>query len=186
MEGNEIKNAAGALLDMILQQGREREEDAHKASRKVSQKAIKKPLEGLKDKAPKPLKELMKGAEKAYKEPLKRAKKAMKDSTIDAKRKAADRADETVTRSTERATQAMGDAVAPATLGVSAAAGRGVAVMQEAGLQARKAGRAAAAKAEKSMTDNVADKIAQYSKSSGMALISGDLPGIGGKEAVRR
>ena len=185
MEGNEIKNAAGALLDMILQQGREREEDAHKASRKVSQKAIKKPLEGLNDKAPKPLKELMKGAEKAYKEPLKRAKKAMKDSTIDAKRKAADRADETVTRSTEKAAQAMGDAVAPATLGVSAAAGRGVAVMQEAGLQARKAGRAAAAKAEKSMTDNVADKIAQYSKSSGMALISGDLPGIGGKEAVR-
>ena len=55
MEGNEIKNAAGTLLDMILQQGREREEDAHKASRKASQKAVKKPLEGLKDKAPKPL-----------------------------------------------------------------------------------------------------------------------------------
>ena len=173
MEGNEIKNAAGALLDMILQQGREREEDAHKASRKASQKAVKKPLEGLKDKAPKPFKELMK-------------EKAMKDSTIDAKRKAADRADETVTRSTEKAAQAMGDAAAPATLGVSAAAGRGAAAMQEAGLQARKAGRAATAKAEKSMTDNVADKIAQYSKSSGMALISGDLPGIGGKEAVRR
>ena len=62
MEGNEIKNAAGTLLDMILQQGREREEDAHKASRKASQKAVKKPLEGLKDKASKPLKELMKGA----------------------------------------------------------------------------------------------------------------------------
>ena len=185
MEGNEIKNAAGTLLDMILQQGREREEDAHKASRKASQKAVKKPLEGLKDKAPKPLKELMKGAEKAYKEPLKRAKEAMKDSTIDAKRKVADRADETATRGTEKAAQAMGDAVAPATLGVSAAAGRGAAVMQEAGLQARKAGRAAAAKAEKSMTDNVADKIAQYSKSSGMALISGDLLGIGAKNVAR-
>ena len=57
--------------------------------------------------------------------------------------------------------------------------------MQEAGLQARKAGRAAAAKAEKSMTDNVADKIAQYSKSSGMALISGDLLGIGAKNVAR-
>ena len=56
---------------------------------------------------------------------------------------------------------------------------------QEAGLQARKAGREAAAKAEKGMTDNVADKIAQYSKSSGMALISGDLPGIGAKDIVR-
>ena len=185
MEGNEIKNAAGALLDMILQQGREREEDAHKASRKASQKAVKKPLEGLKGKAPEPLKDLMKRAKRASRESWKRAKKAMKDSTIDAKRKAADRADETITRSTERAAQAMGDAVAPATLGVSAAAGRGAAVMQEAGLQARKAGRAAAAKAEKSTTDNVADKIEQYSKSSGMALISGELPGIGGKEAVR-
>ncbi|MBQ8054802.1 MAG: hypothetical protein IJ198_13530 [Lachnospiraceae bacterium] len=79
----------------------------------------------------------------------------------------------------------MGDAAAPVTFGVSAAAGRGAAVLQEAGLQARKTERKMAAKPEKGMTDSVADKIAQYSKSSGMALISGDLPGIGAKEAVR-
>ena len=42
-----------------------------------------------------------------------------------------------------------------------------------------------AVKAEKGMTDNVADKIAQYSKSSGMALISGDLPGFGAKDIAR-
>ena len=48
-------------------------------------------------------------------------------------------------------------------------------------------GRATAAKADESMTDNVADKIAWYSKSSGMALISGDLPRIVGKEeAIHR
>jgi hypothetical protein len=52
MEGNEIKNAAGTLLDMILQQGREREESADRTTRKASQKAAKKPIERLKDKAP--------------------------------------------------------------------------------------------------------------------------------------
>ena len=46
-------------------------------------------------------------------------------------------------------------------------------------------GRATAAKADESMTDNVADKIARYSKSSGMALISGDLLGIGAKNVAR-
>ena len=35
MEGNEIKNAAGTLLDMILQQGSEREENTGKAARKA-------------------------------------------------------------------------------------------------------------------------------------------------------
>ena len=54
MEGNEIKNAAGTLLDMILQQGREREESTDRTARKASQKAAKKPIERLKDKAPKP------------------------------------------------------------------------------------------------------------------------------------
>ena len=161
MEGNEIKNAAGTLLDMILQQGREREESADRTTRKASQKAAKKPIERLKDKAPKPVK------------------------AVDAKKEAANKADEAVTRSTEKAAQAMGDAAASVTFGVSAAAGKGAAVLQEAGLQARKAGREIAAKAEKGMTDGVADKIAQYSKSSGMALISGDLPGIGAKETVR-
>ena len=61
----------------------------------------------------------------------------------------------------------------------------GAAVMKEAGLQARKVGRAAAAKADRSMTDNVADKIARYSKPSGMVLISGDLLGIGAKNVAR-
>lgn len=185
MEGNEIKNAAGTLLDMILQQGREREESADRTTRKASQKAAKKPIERLKNKAPKPVKDLVKKAEKAFKKPLNKAMKALKNKAVDAKKEAANKADEAVTRSTEKAAQAMGDAAAPVTFGVSAAAGRGAAVLQEAGLQGRKAGREMAAKAEKGMTDSVADKIAQYSKSSGMALISGDLPGIGAKEAAR-
>ena len=117
----------------------------------------------------------------AAEKPVKKAK----DKAFDARKEAANKADEAVTRNAEKATQAMGDAAAPATFGVSAAAGRGAAAMQEAGLQARKAGREAVANAEKGMTDNVADKIAQYSKSSGMALISGDLPGIGAKDIVR-
>ena len=185
MEGNEIQDAAGTILGMILQQGRESEEDADKTARKASQKAAKKPIEGLKDKAPKPVKDLIRKAEKAVKKSWKKIKKAVKDKAIDVKKKAANRTDEAVTRSTEKAAQAMGDAAAPVTFGVSAAAGKGAAVMQEAGLQARKAGRELAAKAEKGMTDSVADKIAQYSKSSGIALISGDLPGIGAKETVR-
>ena len=131
------------------------------------------------------MKDLVKKAEKAFKKPLNKAMKALKNKAVDAKKEAANKADEAVTRSTEKAAQAMGDAAAPVTFGVSAAAGKGAAVMQEAGLQARKAGRELAAKAEKGMTDSVADKIAQYSKSSGIALISGDLPGIGVKETVR-
>ena len=185
MEGNEIKNAAGTLLDMILHQGSEREENTGKAARKASRKAAEKPIDRLKNKAPKPVKDLVKKAEKAFEKPLNKAKKALKNKAVDAKKEAANKADEAVTRSTEKAAQAMGDAAAPVTFGVSAAAGKGAAVMQEAGLQARKTGREVTAKAEKGMTDSVADKIAQYSKSSGMALISGDLPGIGAKEAAR-
>ena len=155
MEGNEIKDAAGTVLDLILQQGREREENVDKTSRKASERAARKPLERLKEKVMRPFKNMSKAARK----PVKKAK----DKAIDARKEAANKADEAVTRNAEKATQAMGDA----------------------GLQARKAGREAAVKAEKGMTDNVADKIAQYSKSSGMALISGDLPGFGAKDIAR-
>ena len=67
MEGNEIKNAAGTLLDMILQQGREREESADKASRKASERAVRKPLDRLKGKAKEPFKKLAKAAGKPVK-----------------------------------------------------------------------------------------------------------------------
>lgn len=39
----QIRDAAGTLLCMILQQGREREEGANKTARKASQKAAKSP-----------------------------------------------------------------------------------------------------------------------------------------------
>ena len=50
MEGNEIKDAAGTVLDLILQQGREREENVDKTSRKASERAARKPLERIKEK----------------------------------------------------------------------------------------------------------------------------------------
>ncbi len=55
MEGNEIKDAAGTVLDLILQQGREREENVDKTSRKASERAARKPLERLKEKVMRPL-----------------------------------------------------------------------------------------------------------------------------------
>ena len=102
MEGNEIKDAAGTVLDLILQQGREREENVDKTSRKASERAARKPLERLKEKVMRPFKNMSKAARK----PVKKAK----DKAIDARKEAANKADEAVTRNAEKATQAMGDA----------------------------------------------------------------------------
>lgn len=170
MEGQEIKNAGQTLLNMIMQQGKEREEKMGRAGKKAANKAVEKPMNKAK-------KQVKKSVSKA----ARKAKKKFKDKVIDAKKNAANKADETVTRAKEKATEAAAEAAAPATFGASAVAGKGAVAMQEAGLQARKAGREVAAKSEKCMTDNVADMIAKYSKPSGMALISGDIPGLDAK-----
>ena len=170
MEGQEVKNAAQTVLDMVLNQAKEREEKMARTGKKAANKAIEKPALKVK-----------KQVHKAAKEAAKKVKEKFKDIVIDAKKNAANRVDETVTRAKERATEAAAEAAAPVTFGASAVAGKGAVAIQEAGLQARKAGREVAAKSEKCMTDNVADMIAKHTAPSGMALISGDIPGVGEK-----
>ncbi len=167
MEGQEIKNAGQTILNMILQQGKESEEKTGRAGKKAADKAVEKPVNKAREQMG-----------KSVSEAAGKAKKKFRDKVVDARKNAANKADETVTRAKERATEAAAEAAAPATFGTTAVAGKGAVAMQEAGLQARKAGREAAAKSEKCMTDNVADMIAKYSKPSGMALISGDISGL--------
>ena len=181
MTDNNAGRLGSAISRMVLEEAEKRRKMREQTLKKAYRDAMGKRGGAIRKAV---VKTVADTAEKAAKE-IKSQFKNVKAKAADLRKDTVNKADERVTRTVERAARASGDMAAPVTFGASAAAGKTAAVMQEAGLQARKAGREAATAAGKSMSDKPAPGTGDKAGDSGMALISDRKPDLGLGDWIR-